>query len=53
MNYEIKNTDEETTGERVTLTKFERSPKLAEIKAVYKSRKRAEERPRYTRCERR
>ena len=45
MNYEIKKHEEETTGERVTLTEFERSPKLAEIKAVYKSRKRAEERP--------
>jgi DNA repair protein RadC len=43
MDYAIKNADEKGP---VTLTRYERSPRLAEIKAVYKSRKRAEERPR-------
>jgi DNA repair protein RadC len=50
MNYALNNMEHETPSEvmsgPVMLTQFERSPRLAEIKAVYKSRKRADERKR-------
>jgi DNA repair protein RadC len=46
MNYAINNTEEEAEAAGpVVLARFERSPRLAELKAVYRSRTRAAERP--------